>query len=280
MRVVAKISCLAVMVLTVAAAETLPAQAQSAISIREQALLEGVGFEEMLGNTVDTSAHFFDQEGNSVSLADYLGTDKPVILNFAYYNCPVICSVMLDQISSSLNELDLELSTDYDVVTVSFSPDEGPELAARARETFRKKVAGSDGWHFLTGTSESIDQLTTSVGFKYKWMDDSEEYAHPAALIFLTDDGTVTRYLHGLQYESGNIQKALVEAADGRIGSVWDQVVMYCFRFDPSSNSYVVQATNLMKLGGGITVLALSAFLSIYWVREKKRRSEITLVTQ
>lgn len=254
-------------------------EAQSSLAMREQAMLEGVGFDEKPGEIVATDVTFLDENGKTVSLADYLEPGRPVILNFAYYNCPVICSVMLDQMAVSLNEVNLNLGEDYDVVTVSFSADEGPDLALENRETYRPKVAGTQGWHFLTGTQESIDELVGSTGFKFKWLEENGEFAHPAALIFLSGDGKITRYLHGLMYPAPDVKKGLLEAGEGRVGTAWDKVVMYCFRFDPSANSYVVQATNVMKLGGLLTLVALAFVLTFFWIRERRRHSFVEMAS-
>ena len=258
---------------------TTTALAQSSLAIREQALLEGVGFNEQPGELIASHVRFTDHTGESVTFSNYLQSGRPVILNFAYYNCPMICSVMLDQLAVSLNEVDLKLGTDYDVVTVSFSPDEGTELAEKSRETFRPKVAGDEGWEFLTGSDESITELATSTGFRYKWIEENGEYAHPAALIFLSGDGKITRYLHGLMYPAPDVKKALLEAGEGRVGTVWDQVVMYCFRFDPTANSYVIQATNLMKLAGLLTVVALVFMLTFFWVKERRRHADLQMAS-
>ncbi|NND71819.1 MAG: SCO family protein [Rhodothermales bacterium] len=269
---------LAPLLLTVIATEGV--RAQSSMQIQSEQLLSGVGFDEKPGSIMDLDAPFVDHNGQAVTLRDYLQDERPVILNFAYYNCPVICSVMLDQMAVSMSEVGLDLGADYEVVTVSFSADEGYTLAATSREGFRPKVDDREnGWQFLTGSDESITALAESAGFRFKWIEENGEYAHPAALIFLSDEGKITRYLHGLQYPASNVRLALLEAAEGRIGTVWDQVVMYCFRFDPSSNSYVLQATNLMKLAGLITVIGIVFMLSFAWMRERRRQSAMHLAS-
>lgn len=242
-------------------------------------MLEGVGFDEKPGEIVAKDITFVDENGQAVALADYLEEGRPVILNFAYYNCPVICSVMLDQMAASLDEINLELGSDYDVVTVSFSADEGPDLAQENRNTYRPKVHGDDGWHFLTGDEDAITALATSTGFRYKWLEENGEYAHPAALIFLSGDGKITRYLHGLMYPSDDVKMGLLEAGEGTVGTAWDKVVMYCFRFDPTANSYVIQATNVMKLGGLLTVVALGFLLTFFWIRERRRHSLVEMAS-
>ena len=251
--------------------------AQSSIEIREKSMLEGVGFDERPGELVDLEAGFLDHNGNAVTVESFLNSGRPVILNFAYFNCPVICGVMLDQMAASMAESELTLGEDYEVVTVSFSSDESPELAAASREKFRSMIDGEAGWQFLTGSEASITKLATSTGFRFKWIEENGEFAHPAALIFLSDEGKITRYLHGLQYPQRDMKLALVEAAEGRIGNAWDQVVMYCFRFDPLANSYVLQATNLMKLGGLLTVIGIVFMLSLYWMKERSRQSTLQI---
>jgi protein SCO1/2 len=144
-------------------------------------------------------------------------------------------------------------------------------MAARAKERMLSKLdreGAADGWHFLVGDSTNIALLTQSVGYSFKWVAATQEYAHPAALIFTGDDGKVTRYLHGLDLPADDVRKALVEASEGTVGSAMDQILMYCFQYDPNSNSYVIHATNLMKLGGMLTLVVIGIGLFVFWRRE------------
>ena len=166
----------------------------------------------------------------------------------------------------------------FDVVTVSFAADETPDLAARAKERYLMvldRPEAAKGWHFLTGSEENIHALADAVGFHFKWVEETQEYAHPTALILLGGDGKITRYLHGMQYEPRDVRTALVEASAGKVGTTVDRIVLYCFRYDSEANSYVADAVKLMKLGGGLTVLVLGLFLFIFWRRERRNLARV-----
>lgn len=242
------------------------------------AVFEGVGLTEKLGEKVPADIAFVDESGRPVTIGSYFQSDKPVLLNLVYHDCPMLCNLLLDGMTKSLRELDWTPGEQFEVVTVSFSALEGPDLAARQKERYVELLGRSeatDGWHFLTGSEESIQQLARSVGFEFKWVEEQQQYAHPAALIFLGSDGKITRYLYGLEFRSGDVRKALLEASEGTIGNTLDRVVLFCFQYDPGANSYVPHALNIMKLGGLLTMLLLGAMLAIFWRREgaKARKS-------
>jgi protein SCO1 len=236
------------------------------------AVFDGVGMDEQLGETIVADAAFFDEQGRTVRLSDYLQGQKPVLLTLVYHNCPMLCNLVLDGMTRALREMEWTPGEEYEVVTVSFAPDEGPELAARQKERYLgvlDRPAAAAGWHFLTGTEASIQALAGSVGFQFRWVEDAQEYAHPSVLIFLSGEGKISRYLYGLQFEPRDVRTALVEASEGKVGTTVDRLFLYCFRYDPNANSYVIHAVNVMKLGGLLTVLAIAAFLLVFWRRER-----------
>lgn len=233
--------------------------------------LRGVGIDEQLGSFLPAEARFLDSEGREVTVGDFLDNDRPLMVNFIYHNCPMLCSITLEALGMTLSDMDWTPGEEFDVISVSFGAGETPEMAARAKERMLTKLdrdGAADGWHFLVGDSTNIALLTQSVGYSFKWVAATREYAHPAALIFAGDDGKVTRYLHGLDLPADDVRKALVEASEGTVGSAVDQILMYCFQYDPNSNSYVIHATNLMKLGGMLTLIVIGIGLFVFWRRE------------
>ncbi len=225
------------------------------------------------------STRFANAAGDSVSIADLVPEGQPVILNFVYHTCPMLCSILLDQLVDGLQGLDRSPGQDFQVVTVSMASFETPDLAARQKERYLAlldRLGAEDGWHFLTGTEESVRTLSDAVGFDFKWVDETSEFAHPAALIFLGSDGKITRYLHGMNYPATDLDKAIIEASSGNVASVIDRIVMYCYRYDPDSNSYVAHASNIMKLGGLLTLGALGLLLFVLWRREAAGSTAMT----
>ncbi len=239
---------------------------------------EGVGIDERLGEHIPLDLTFTDENGATVSLGDYFDGERPVALNLVYFNCPMLCSLVLDGFTKTLEQMEWTPGEAFDVVTVSFAADETPDLAARAKERYLMvldRPEAAKGWHFLTGSEENIHALADAVGFHFKWVEETQEYAHPTALILLGGDGKITRYLHGMQYEPRDVRTALVEASAGKVGTTVDRIVLYCFRYDSEANSYVADAVKLMKLGGGLTVLVLGLFLFIFWRRERRNLARV-----
>jgi len=239
--------------------------------------LAGVGVEEMLGTKIATTTSFLDSAGRSVQIGDYLGKGRPVILNLVYHNCPMLCSIALDALGTTLGDLAWTPGNEFDVLTVSFGAGETPEMAAAAKDRMISSLGrrgAEDGWHFLVGEEESIMELTGSVGYTFKWIASRKEYAHPAVVVLLAEDGTITRYLHGIDVAASDVRRGLVEASNGEVGTAVDQFLMYCFQYDPGSNSYVLHATNLMKLGGMFTLLMLGAGLFVFWRKEQHDQVE------
>lgn len=245
------------------------ANAQRSGKTRKQ--LEGVGIERQLGNSVPRDLEFRNAEGKRVTLGRYLDGETPVILNLVYHNCPMLCGLMLDGFTSSLQSLEWSPGQEFRVLTVSFNHREGPALARKKKNAYVQRLdrpGAAEGWHFLTGDEESIQQLTDAAGFNFRWVPEKEEFAHPTTQVFLSGDGTVTRYIYGIEVPGGDVRKALVEASNGTVGNPLDQAAMYCFQFDPEKNTYTADAFNLMKVGSVFTVLLLGGVLFVFWRRE------------
>ncbi len=238
------------------------------------AVYKGVGVTERLGEIVPGTLVFQNQDGEQVTTEQLLHSGQPVILNFVYYSCPMLCSILLDQLVEGLKETAWAPGAEFQVVTVSMAPFEGPELAQKHRERYLallSRPGAEQGWHFLTGTESAVSELADAVGYGYRWVEDTNDYAHPAALIFVSGEGRITRYLHGMDYPAGKLDKALIEAGEGSVASIVDRIILYCYRYDPSSNQYVMHAENLMKAGGALTIIVLGGLLLMMWRREAGR---------
>lgn len=235
-------------------------------------VFDEVGIDERLGQTLPLDTPFEDETGRAVVLGDYFDGDRPVILNLVYHECPMLCSLLLTEFTRTLTEMEWQPGAEYDVVTVSFSATEDPTIASRAKERYLGQLGNPEagaGWHFLTGEQESITALASALGFRYRWVESSQEFAHPAAIIFASGEGVITRYIHGMGYPPADVRKALVEASEGKVGTTVDRILLYCYQYDAEANSYVLHARNLMKLGGLGTLLLLGIGLAIFWRRER-----------
>lgn len=247
------------------------------------AVFDGLETDERLGEYVPMDLLFFNEDGQEVELGRYFEGSKPVLLNLVYHNCPMLCNLLLDGLNTSLRELAWVPGDQFEVVTVSFAADETPEMARRQKEKYIRELGKPEagrGWHFLTGTEASIKALADAVGFNFRWVEEQKEYAHPAALMFASGSGKLTRYLYGLQYPPRDIRNALVEASEGTIGTPLDQAILFCFRFDANANSYVPHAINLMKAASVLTVLVLGLFLAFFWRRERRQIDGAALAGQ
>lgn len=236
-------------------------------------VFDDVGITERLGERVPLDLRFANENGEQVALSSFFDGKRPVMLNLVYHECPMLCSLLLTELTKTLQQMEWQPGGQYDIVTVSFSATEDDSVAARAKAKYIAQLGRPEaaaGWHFLTGTPESIQALAASVGFRFRWVESTREFAHPAALMFLGPDGTITRYIHGMGYEPEDVRKALVEASEGRIGTAMDQILLYCYKYDADANSYVLHAQNLMKLGGFVMLLLLGTLLTLFWRRERR----------
>jgi protein SCO1/2 len=237
--------------------------------------LKDIGVDEKLGDSTPLDLTFYDEDGKPVTLGDFFEEDKPVILTLVYYSCPRVCSFILNCIQDAINGLSsLSLGKDFKIVSVSFNPDDSYNLAKEKARNYYKGLENGHfpkgNWRFLTGNEENISKLTQAVGFKYK--KDGEEYAHPSTIIILTPKGQISRYLYGVQFEPRDFKLALLEASNGEIGSskLLNKVMLFCYEFDPVGKKYALQALNVVKAGGVVTLLSLVGLLTYFWKKEKK----------
>ncbi len=230
---------------------------------------------QLIGEPAAVDVPFTDHQGKEVRLRDYLQDGKPVLLTLNYFSCRMLCSMQLNALLPAVKGAGLDPSEDYRIVTVSFDAREGTELAASKRETYLKALGmGRDvDWSFLTGSAESIQTLADSVGFKFNYDAQTDQFAHGAAVYFLSPKGVITRYLFGLQYLARDVRFALLDAASGALSSPVDFFLQSCFYYDAALGSYVAVAWRVMRLGGVAVLLALAAFLSLMWRIEMRRRA-------
>jgi protein SCO1 len=236
-------------------------------------ILRDIGFDQKLGDRIPLDTTFRDETGKAVRLGDYFG-GKPVVMNLVYFDCPMLCIVTLSGMASALKELSWDAGNEFEVVTISFDPKEGPEQAAAKKKHFMeryKRPAAEKGWHFLTGDIGAIHRITQAVGFRYVWDQASRQFAHPAGTVVLTPEGRIARYLFGVEYAPRDLRLALVEAGGGKIGTPIDAVFLACYRYDATTGRYSAAIMRIVRFFGLLTVLAIVAFVVLHLRREHAR---------
>jgi protein SCO1 len=240
-------------------------------------IMERVALDQKLDAQVPLDLTFRDEEGKAVRLSDYF-RDKPVVLSLVYYNCPMLCTEVLNGMKGVFRHLPMVIGKDFHVVTVSIDPTETPSLAAAKKEKYLQGYEhpeGASGWHFLTGEEQQIRTLADAVGFRYVYDEQTKQYAHAAGIMVLTPGGKVARYLYGVDYLIKDMRLALVEASHNTIGSPVDQVLLLCYHYDPATGKYGLAVMNLLKITGAITILVLGGFITIMLRRERKKRNQL-----
>src|SRR6516162_5376858 len=238
--------------------------------------LKNVGIDQRLDQQVPLDLQFKDETGKTIKLGDYFQSGRPVILNMVYYTCPMLCGEELAGEASALGVLRFTQGKEYEVVSVSFNPDETPKDAAdkkkiyidRMNEQLAQKTDGS-GWHFLTGQQPEIKQLADAVGFHYKRDSRTGQFIHAAAILIVTPQGRIAQYYYGVEFSPKDIRLGLIEASRNKIGTVVDQVLLYCYHYDPHTGRYGAMITNILRLAGAATVMVLGGFVIIMIRREK-----------
>jgi protein SCO1/2 len=239
------------------------------------AVLRIAGIDQKMGAQVPVDLPFSDESGDRVTLRQFSG--KPVILAFVYYQCPSLCNMVLNGVLRSVKNLPLSAGQDFEIVAVSFDPRETPQMASAKKQMYLKGYgrAGSEqGWHFLTGGGASSRGLADAVGFHYAYDPMTNQYAHGSAIMVLTPDGKVAKYFYGIEYPARDVRLALVEASNRQIGSPIDQVMLYCYHYDPSNGKYGLVIMNVLRMAGLLTVGVLATFV-IVMLRRDFRHEEI-----
>jgi len=234
--------------------------------------LQNVEFAQRLNEQLPLDLTFADEDGRQVQLRDYFSR-RPVVLAFVYYECTMLCSQVLNGVTSALVALDETVGRDFEVVAVSFDPRDTPVAAAAKKKSYvdRYNRAGSDrGFHFLTGNEASIKALADAAGFKYAWDERTQQFAHASGFVVATPQGKLSRYFFGIEYAPRDLKFALIESSAGRVGNLVDQVLLYCYHYDPTTGSYSFVAMKAVQLGGAFTLLALAGFVVVALRREHR----------
>jgi protein SCO1/2 len=257
-------SCLAAIVLAAA-----PSRAQLNSM---PPILREVSISQNLNGQVPADLVFRDENGNAVRLGDYFGT-RPIVLSLVYFDCPALCTEVLNSQLRSMQAISLNLGKDFEAITVSFEPKDTPALAKAKRDVYAGEYGrpgAAQNWHFLTGEAQSINALTKSVGFHYAYDPAIKQYAHAAAIMLLTPDGRVDRYFYGVQYPPRNFRLGLVDASHGKIGTLTDQALLFCYQYDPETGKYGMVVMNVVRAGGALTLLVLGIFMFVMFRRDRR----------
>ena len=264
----------AAMLLALSGIAAVSASAQQATT---PAILDKVGITQNLNARVPPDLVFRDETGKSVRIGDFFG-QKPIVLSLVYFDCPALCTEVLNGELRTMKAISLDLGKDFDAVTVSFEPKDTPALAKAKRDVYigqYGRPGATDHWHFLTGEQQSIDALTNAVGFRYAYDSSIRQYAHAAAILVLTPDGRIDRYFYGVIYPARDVRLGLVEASEGKIGTLTDHALLYCYQYDPMTGKYGVVVMNVLRAAGGLTVLILGIFMTMMFLRERKRSASV-----
>jgi protein SCO1 len=238
------------------------------------AILRNVEIVERLGDQVPLEATFRDQEGRTVSLGEILAGGKPVVMALVYYDCPMLCGLVLSGMARGMRQSGLELGQDFRAIAVSFDPREKPGLALVRQTAYLQSMDRPErkaDWRFLTGEEPQIRKVTGAVGFKYVYDQATRQFAHPAAIMVLTPGGKVSRYLYGIEYPGRDLRLALVEAGQGRVGTGFDRLLLTCYRYDPSARRYVPWALGFVRAGAALVAVVLAGALALLWRREARK---------
>lgn len=239
------------------------------------AVLSRAGFDQKLGAQLPMDVMVRDEEGQAVPLASFFGKDRPVIFTLVYYECPMLCNLVLNGVVEVLQNVAFVPGRDYDVVTLSFNQEETHILAARKKANYLKEFArpgAQENWHFLTADEPAIKAVTDAAGFRFSWDDKAKEFAHGSGIMIATPDGKLSHYFYGVQYSPRDVRLALVEASAGKIGGPVDQVLLYCYHYNPILGGYTATVMNIVRAGCFATIAALAVFLTVSWRRERRLR--------
>ncbi len=240
-------------------------------------ILRDVGFDQRLNEQVPLDLEFADEDGRPVRLGDYFG-EKPVILVLAYFRCPMLCTEVLNGLVKGMLDMRLDVGKEFRVVTVSFDPREKPPLAAAKKQTYVERYGrpgAADGWHFLTGGPEAVRRLTEAVGFRYTYDPRHDQFAHASGVMVLTPGGKLSRYFYDVTFSGRDLRLGLVEASEGKVGTPVDQVLLYCFHYDPADGKYGPAVMNFVRLGGVLTLAGLATFVGVL-LRQERRKAGVT----
>ncbi len=238
--------------------------------------LMGIEIDEKPGAKLPTDIRLRDGQGRDVRLADYFDGEHPVILALAYYDCPMLCTLVLNGLLDGLKGTDLTAGKDFRVVVISIDPRDTPETARKKRDTYVTaygRPVADRGWDFLVADQADVKRVADTIGFKYRWDEPTNQFAHAAGIFVASPNATLSRTLYGIAFPSKDVKLALLEAAEGKIGSTMNRVLLFCFHYSVSENRYVLATRRLMKAGGVVTVIGLAGLLASYWRSERRRQA-------
>ena len=233
--------------------------------------LREIGFDQNLGKAIPLDTTFKDESGRTIALGDYFGK-RSVVMVFAYYDCPMLCTMVINGLSSALGVLSLNPGQDFEIVTVSFNPHDTPASATAKKAAYLERYrrpGSAEGWHFLTGDQPQIDRVTKAAGFRYVWDEQTKQYAHPSGVIVATPDGRLAKYLFGIEYGPRDLRLAIVEASQGKVGTAADALLLYCYHYDPMTGRYGLAIMRAVRIAGAATVLAIGTFIVVMVRRER-----------
>ena len=239
--------------------------------------LSGIGTIERPGAAVPVDISFTTEQGDEILLRELLQQGKPIVLNLGYFGCPSTCGLVLNGMTDAMKATALLPGKDYIVLSISIDPSEPAKLAKAKKSNYVRQLGdetAASGWHFLTGSEANIKAITEAVGFEFKWVESAREFAHPAVILVLTPDGTVSRYLHGTTFDPKTFRLSIVEASQGKVGSLLDQIMLICFTYDKDKHKYTVAAVTLMRMGGTATLITLMVLVALAVRRERRLRRE------
>ena len=253
-----------------------PAASLEPVTARQPPALAEIGVEEHLGAPVPTDLLFRDHTGATVRLDQYFDHRRPVLVNLMYHRCAMLCSLVLDGLTDVLKKVDWTVGKEFDVVTISIDPRDGPDVATRKRQQILGRYGRAEaerGWHFLTGKEAEITRIASALGFDYRWEPEQQQYAHPAAIFLLTPDARIARYLYGVEFAPRDLRFGLLEASEGRSVSTVERVLLFCYHYDATGRRYTLVVTRVLRVGGIVLLLLLGALLTRMWRGERRLKT-------
>ncbi len=239
--------------------------------------LQRIDVEEHPGEFIPMDLVFTDDRGREVRMGDYFDGEQPVLMFLGYYECPMLCNLIMNGVVQGVKDLKWKPGNDYKIVSVSINPRETYQLAAAKKKNYLEALqipSASEGWSFLVGNEDQSRKLAEAVGFKYYWDEKTQQYAHAAVIYLISPEGKITRYLYGIEFDKQDLRLALLEASEGKIGNTIDKLILYCYHYDPDSQGYVIFAGNVMRLGGLVTLVFMAMLLGWLWRRERHRKTD------
>jgi protein SCO1/2 len=241
-------------------------------SQNSDSILTQIGMDQKLGAQIDRTIEFRDETGQTVRLGDYLGR-KPIILTPVYYECPMLCSMLLNGLVKAMHVMRFTPGKEFEIVTFSIDPNEQPSLAAEKKLHYIRdygRPSAAEGWHFLTGTTDSIHQLADEIGFRYTYDNYTKQWAHTSGIVMLTPEGVVSQYFYGIEFDPTDLKLSLVQASNGRLGTLTDHVLLYCFQYDPTTGKYSIAIMRVLRVFAVATVVLITGFILIAESRRKR----------